>query len=237
MKPLLASACGFALLISLAACDTAVKAPAEEAAVTSPPAAEIAATEIATRRTYTLAPGERDVSRLLGAAVHNSSGEEIGQVSDIWLATDGKLPMLIVREGGVAGVGGQLYSLAYVSAAVSNPTMPGDDANVIVNLTEKTLQTLPKFEQASMNDHRLASEMIGTTAKINGTADSARIDDLILATTGEARYAVISQDITRDDKILVDYSHIVLDPATSDSDVTLDLTTQTLADAPAYKRQ
>lgn len=240
MKSLLATAGALALILSAAACDNtdvSSKDTPTETATTATTPVEPAPTG-PVRTVYTLAVGEIEASDLLGASVQSVANEEISIVEDIWLADGNSKAMLILRDGGVAGVGGTLRSIAFDSAAiVPDDTKPGDEPDVIVRLTEATLDLLPEFKQSTADDDRLASELTGKTVMIGATGQSARINDLILSSTGQTRYAVISPDLISMEQILVDADTLVVAEGDADGQMTLDVTAQILADAPAYKRE
>ncbi len=251
MKTLLMTAGAFALMASAAACGAAYDANdtnnSSPEIVTATPAdgmtatngmADGMATVPATRATYTLASGEREASDLIGASVHNTAGEEIANVADIWLGANGSAPVLVLRDGGVAGVGGTLRTVAYSAATIAaDPDTTGDEPNVTVRLTDATLETLPEFEQATMDDFHLASEMIGTTATISFNDESARINDLILSPEGAARYAVISPDMISTSQIVVDAAAIKLAEGDTDGARMIDLDATAFANALEYPRE
>jgi hypothetical protein len=250
MKPLLATAGVLALVMSAAACDTADTselAEYESSGMVAEEPGTLAQTETdapaltpaeETRPAFTLASGEVEASDLIGASVHDANGEEIATVADVWMADAGSEPMMILRDGGVAGVGGDLHAVDFQTAAiVADAETSGDEPNVIVNYTGETLKTLPKFEQASADDYRLASEMIGTTVAVSYSGDSARINDLILTNTGETRYAVISPDLVSIEQIVVNADAITVAEGDADGALTLDLTEETFAGAPEYPRE
>lgn len=241
MKSLLATAGALALMMSAAACDTADTADINTPEVMAETPSTTDDTTLAvdaSTQTYVLASGEHEASDLIGASVHNAAGEEIANVADIWLGANGSAPMIVVRDGGVAGVGGDLRTVAYSAATFApDADTTGEEPNMIVSLTEASLETLPKFEQATADDFRLASEMIGTTAAITYSGESARINDLILTNTGEARYAVITPDLVTGKQIVVDASAIQVAEGDTDGGLTLDLDAQTFAAAPEYPRE
>lgn len=242
MKALLATAGAFALMMSAAACGAS-----DTATIDSSGATQIAGTEEAlnddTRiaevasANYTLASGEYEASDLIGAPVHNAAGEEIATVSDVWFGTNSAAPMLVVRDGGVAGVGGDLRTMPY-DVAMITPDVDGtgDEPDVFVKMTGESLSSLPKFEQATADDFRLASEMIGSTLAISYSGESARINDLILSETGQARYAVISPDLASTDQILVDAGNITVAEGDADGELVLDVDAEAFTAAPAYPR-
>lgn len=243
MKSLLATAGALALMMSAAACDTADTADLNnrnvtEVAANDPMLTDDTQTARVAPATYTLASGEHEASDLIGAPVHNPAGEEIATVSDVWLGADGTAPMFIVRDGGVAGVGGELRTVAYNVARITpDPDDMDGEPNIFVQLTGETLETLPKFEQVEADDFRLASEMIGATVAISYSGETARINDLILSETGQARYAVISPGLASADQILVDAGNIAVAEGDTDGELTLDVTAEAFTAAPAYPRE
>lgn len=241
MKILLATASAIALIASATACSPAVTDTQDtpDIVVELPDTAGTADTaSTATSVNYVLASGEIEASDLIGASVHNTAGAEIATVADIWLGTNGGAPMFVVRDGGVAGVGGELRTVAYSAATiVADPDTTGDEPDVIVRLTDETLEALPAFVQAVDDDYRLASEMIGTTVEVSFSGDAARINDLILTDKGEARYAVISPDLMTTNQIVVDAGAIGVAEGDTDGGLILDLDAQAFGAALAYPRE
>ncbi len=240
MKSLLATASALALLVSAAACDSAETAAYDTPQViaenpstvddTMPPVE-------GTREVYVLASGEFEASDLIGASVHDTAGDEIATISDIWLGENGSAPMLVVRDGGIAGVGGELRTVGFNAATIQpDPDTSGDEPNVIVQYTGETLSTLPAFEQNAVNDYRLASEMLGTNVSMAFTGETGRINDLILTNTGEAKYAVVAADMAGTNQFLVDADAITLAQGDTDGEFVLDVSAETFAQAPEYPR-
>ena len=236
MKSLLATAGALALMMSAAACGAAdtdtteINTPEVMADTTT--GGDTTMTTDAQVATYMLASGEHEASDLIGASVHNPAGEEIATVADIWLGANGSAPMIVVRDGG------ELCTVAYSAATIAaDPETSGDEPDVIVRLTDETLETLPEFEQVDGNDFRLASEMIGTTVDVSFSGESARINDLILTNTGEARYAVITPDLVSTNQIVVDANAITVAQGDTDGGLVLDLDAQTFAAALEYPRE
>ena len=121
MKPLLITASAVALMMGAAACTEA-----SSHAETVPPAAETAAAtpdqgqdqqaadlqdmtraeiQPVKHEAFTMAPDEILVSNLIGSDVLNPVGDVIATVADVWIGEAGDTPKLILRDGGVAGVG------------------------------------------------------------------------------------------------------------------------------------
>jgi hypothetical protein len=241
MKSLLATAGALALLMSAAACDESYSAndDSPDVVAESPQGpADMTVPAAPAREMYALAAGEIEASDLLGASVQDMAKAEISLVEDVWLAEGSSKALLVLRDGGVAGVGGDLRTLAFDAATiVPDPDKPGDEPNVIVQLTSGTLDTLPKFKQASPDDYRLASELIGKTLTASGSGEPVRVHDLILAANGDTTYAVISPDLISTEQIVVDADKIIMAEGDADGELMLDVTAETMMAAPGYKRE
>jgi len=240
MKPLLATASALALLVSAAACDSSETATYDTPQVIAENPSTIDDTMTpaeGARDVYVLASNEFEASDLIGASVHNTAGEEIATISDIWLGENGSAPMLVIRDGGIAGVGGDLRTVAFNAATIApDATTSGDEPNVIIQYTGETLSTLPKFEQNAMNDYRLASEMLGTNVSMSFSGETGRINDLILTNTGEAKYAVVASDVASTSQFLVNADAITLAEGDTDGEFILDVSADAFATAPEYPR-
>lgn len=249
MKTLLATASASVLLLAAAACSDA-DAPYETAGYeTNGEQAETVINEdgdivetadadmdvdASTRAEYTLAEGEMEASDLIGASVHGPAGEEIATVADVFLGTNGMEPVLLVRDGGVSGLGGDLRTLNFAAATMS-ASDDGDEPDVIVQIAEENLETLAEFEQEEMNDFRLASEMMGAVPAISFSGDQARVNDLILTEGGELRYAVISPGLVSTDQIVIDASAIKVAEGDGEGEVVIDIDQAAFDEAPMYR--
>lgn len=244
MKILLATASAFALIASATACapsDTPYNNNSDtvvEVDTVADDTSSNVAVETASAMNYTLATGEHEASDLIGASVHSPSGKEIATVADIWFGAAGSAPMFVLRDGGVAGVGGELRTVAYSAATIrQDATTSGEEPNVIVALSDETVASLPVFEQAKDDDFRLASEMIGASVDITVNGESGRINDLILSNSGEARYAILTPNLTTTDQLVVDAKAITVAQGDADGELVLDIDARAFAAAPAYPRE
>lgn len=249
MKLLLATASAAALMLSAAACtaetdrgaDVEMRAqmdpvyddeltPQEEAIVT----ADTSDLD-GVRDEYVLASNEIEASDLIGAAVIGASGEEIATVADIWLGENGDTPRLLVRDGGLTGLGGDLRFVSFDEATIT-PQADSDEPEVFVTLAEASLETLPTFEQEEMNDYRLASEMIGSSPALAFNGETVRIADLILTASGEPRYAVVSPSLVSTDLFVVEINAVTLAQGDGgENEIVLDIDAETYNTAPAYR--
>lgn len=246
MKTLLATASASVLLLGAAACSPAEGPAATNGYETRGPqvveyddqtmdsASVNQQTDLdSVRAEYRLAQGEIEASDLIGASVRNGADEEIATVADLYLGEDGASPVILIRDGGVAGVGGDLRQIAFNSATVTAP--PNDEPEVLVQIAEESLETLPAFEQDGMNDYRLASEIMGATTPVSFREDDVRITDLILTNSGELRYAVISPSLASTDQFVVPANAIRVAEGDSDGDVILDMDEAEFDEAPMYR--
>ena len=109
--------------------------PAETAAeqtVTPPPADAIMPVENAT---------DMRADKLIGTSVYNAEGEEVGSVQDIVFDKDGKIVGVVLKVGGLLGIGGKSVGIKWDEVQV----MPQEDI-VKVNYTEDQLKVAPDFK-------------------------------------------------------------------------------------------
>ena len=248
MKTLLATVSACVLLLAAAACSDA-DAPYEAAGYDTDAAqtetvinedGDIVETadantdvDASMRTEYILAAGELEASDLIGASVRGPSGDDIATVADIFLGATGTEPVLLVRDGGVSGLGGDLRMLNFAAATVSGEA--GDEPGLLIAISEDNLETLIAFEQDEMNDYRLASEMMGAVPAMSFSGDQARVNDLILTRDGELRYAVISPGLVSTDQIVIDADAIKVAEGDGDGEVVIDIDQPAFDEAPMYR--
>ncbi len=211
MRKLLISASAIALVATAAACGQSTDA-VDTSAYNEDANIEVAETDTVeivdttdvamTGNDYVMSSSEYRASTLIGAPVTNPAGEEIATVADLFLGEDTNKPMIIVREGGAAGVGGTLHMLAFDKATFTPRTGETEPA-VSFQITEDGIEALPEFEQDGLNDFRLASEMIGTNAKLSYSDDIARVNDLLIGQDGAAKYALVSKGVAGGDEYVI----------------------------------
>jgi len=189
------------------------------------------------RDLFTLASDELKASNLIGADVRNTAGDDIAKVADVWLGENGESSMLIVEDGGVLGIGSQRYSVSFDDVTLT-PAVDRDEApNLIFRTAGDSLETLPEFDKNGVNEHRLASEMMGKTADFALRDESARIDDLIINTNGEARYAIISPGLLSSNQVVIDADTITRAEGDSEGELVITLTEDVFAKAKAYRNR
>jgi sporulation protein YlmC with PRC-barrel domain len=103
-----------------------------EQQVTPPPADAIMPTQGAT---------DMRADKLIGTSVYNTEGESVGSVQDIVFDKDGKIVGVVLKVGGILGIGGKSVGIKWNEVQV----MPQEDT-VTVNYTEDQLKVAPDFK-------------------------------------------------------------------------------------------
>ncbi len=107
--------------------DTAAEAP-----VTPPPAEAIIAAENAT---------DMRADKLIGTSVYNMEGEAVGSVQDIVFDQDGKIVGVVLKVGGMLGIGGKSVGLKWNEVQLS----PTEDI-MTVSYSQDQLKVAPDFQ-------------------------------------------------------------------------------------------
>jgi len=246
MKPLLFTASAIALMIGTAACTKAAShaetppAAAETAAVTPDQVKDEHTADLETmtraeiepvkHEQYKLASDEILASDLIGAQVLNPVGDEIATVADVWIGENGDAPKLIVRNGGVASVGGELHAISFGNALIESAAND-DELDVRVTYSEASLDGLPEFEQSGMDDFRLASEAMGTTVSLTFGDHLARVNDFILKTDGTPEYALITDGLVGTVQYVIDADALTIEQGDGDGTLVIDLDADAFAHA------
>lgn len=265
MKPILASASALAMILTATACsdttdttDSAAYDTADEAyGTTDRTDPSMTGTDTANmddrynadgnvidttgtmsnRQAFMLGTDEVLASDLMDAGVQNQAGEQVAKVADVWLGANRSSPVLIIQDDGLTGLGGQRYMASFSEVTMTPTTGQGEEPNVMIQLRGDSIETLPEYEQDGLNDYTLVTEMIGTTAEFTERDDSARIDDLILSTSGEPRYAVVSEGLLSTDQIVIDADNIIRAEGDSDGELVITISEDVFEQAEAYREQ
>jgi sporulation protein YlmC with PRC-barrel domain len=104
----------------------------QEQQVTPPPADAIISAENAT---------DMRADKLIGTSVYNAEGQEVGSVQDIVFDKDGKIVGVVLKVGGLLGIGGKAVGIKWDEVQV----MP-QEGTVQVNYTEDQLKVAPAFK-------------------------------------------------------------------------------------------
>lgn len=109
--------------------------PAESATqqqVTPPPSDAIISAENVT---------DMRADKLIGTSVYNAQGEEVGSVQDIVFDKDGKIVGVVLKVGGLLGIGGKSVGLKWDAVQVGP-----QEGTIKVNYTEDQLKVAPAFK-------------------------------------------------------------------------------------------
>ncbi len=79
--------------------------------------------------------------KLIGTSVYNAEGQEVGSVQDIVFDKDGKIVGVVLKVGGLLGIGGKSVGIKWDEVQV----MPQEDI-VKVNYSEDQLKVAPDFK-------------------------------------------------------------------------------------------
>jgi sporulation protein YlmC with PRC-barrel domain len=104
----------------------------QEPPVTPPPSDAIISAENAT---------DMRADKLIGTSVYNAEGQEVGSVQDIVFDKDGKIVGVVLKVGGLFGIGGKSVGIKWDEVQV----MP-QEGTVKVNYSEDQLKVVPAFK-------------------------------------------------------------------------------------------
>jgi sporulation protein YlmC with PRC-barrel domain len=105
---------------------------AEEPPATPPPAEAIIASEGAT---------DMRADKLIGTSVYNAEGQEVGSVEDIVFDQDGKIVGVVLKVGGMLGIGGKSVGIKWNEVQVS-PT----EEVMTISYSQDQLEVAPDFK-------------------------------------------------------------------------------------------
>jgi sporulation protein YlmC with PRC-barrel domain len=105
---------------------------AEEPPATPPPAEAIIASEGAT---------DMRADKLIGTSVYNTEGQEVGSVEDIVFDQEGKIVGVVLKVGGMLGIGGKSVGIKWNEVQVS----PTEEVMTIM-YSQDQLEVAPDFK-------------------------------------------------------------------------------------------
>lgn len=101
----------------------------------------------ATPMLHTTIPGERRMSRFVGASVYSAAGEKVGDVDDLLVDATGKVTGVVVGVGGFLGVGEKSVALGWNAVTVA--TDAAGKPRLVIDVTKDALEKAPAFESAA----------------------------------------------------------------------------------------
>ena len=110
----------------------------------------------------------------------------------------------------------------------------GEETGFTVGMTEDAIQQVAEFDQEGLNDYRLASEMIGTTADFMNSDESARINDIILDENGKARFVIVGDTTMMGDEHQLAFDQVSVDPSDGNA-LVIDASSDDLKTMPLFK--
>ncbi|MEQ8936319.1 MAG: PRC-barrel domain-containing protein [Amphiplicatus sp.] len=179
---------------------------------------------------------------LLGEEIAGSTGDNIAHIDDLVIDANGKADKVVFKSGGAFGLGGKRGALDYgqVTVAVDESA----DPRTSVSMTEEAIKSVAEYVTEEANDYRLASELIGASAKLSTSDEEATITDLILSQDGSIEHVIVQNGLVGavgGEKMAVDYTTIAIEQG--DGGVVINLTPDELAasqrfeyaDTPVYE--
>jgi sporulation protein YlmC with PRC-barrel domain len=83
-------------------------------------------------------------SRLVGATVENANGDNIGEIHEVLLSSEGNAEALVVDVGGFLGMGEHTVAMKWTDVSIR--TDENDAVVVATEMTKDQLQALPEYE-------------------------------------------------------------------------------------------
>ena len=105
---------------------------ATEAPATPPPADAIITAESAT---------DMRADKLIGTSVYNTEGEQVGSVQDIVFDKDGKIVGVVLKVGGLLGIGGKSVGIKWDEVQIS----PSEEL-MTISYNKDQLEVAPDFK-------------------------------------------------------------------------------------------
>lgn len=86
------------------------------------------------------------VDRLVGTDIKNRDGNDIGTVDDVVLDRNGRVAAIIVRTGGLMGIGASTVALSWDQVDLSRDQDDPEKYRLRAAMTQEQLENLPEFD-------------------------------------------------------------------------------------------
>lgn len=128
---------------------TPAVAPAGELPARPESQAGASTEEQAANQTGTLeqSPGDLAVSKLVGASVYNASNENIGEIEDLIISSNGAISTVVIGVGGFLGIGEKKVAMPF--SALKTEKGDNNAMKVVVEGTKDSLKAMPDFTYAA----------------------------------------------------------------------------------------
>lgn len=87
-------------------------------------------------------------SKLIGAEVKTTKGDEVGSVNDLIIDEKGQVAAIVVGVGGFLGMGEKDVAIGWGDVTKSSKTGKSDKDELQINLTRESLMSAPEFKRA-----------------------------------------------------------------------------------------
>lgn len=179
-----------------------------------------------------------EANDLIGEAVTNrNNDEDIGDVDDLVIDRDGQIVSVVVKTGGMLGMGKKDVAIDWDQIDFSVDE-DGSDVKMTVDMDEESLKNAPEVEKSDGDHH--ASDLIGqTVTNRTNDEDLGNVDDLVIDRDGQIIAVVVGVGGTlgigeRDVAIAWDQIEFSDDGDGSDVKMTVDMDESSLESAPEY---
>jgi len=94
------------------------------------------------------------LDNLMGSSARTSDGEEVGNIEDILIDSDGQIKAIVVGVGGFLGIGAKDVAISWDHVSVAPDadngaaTLSPNDFVIQVNVTEDQLRDAPEFDRS-----------------------------------------------------------------------------------------
>ena len=81
-------------------------------------------------------------SKLIGANVQNTKGEDLGEIEDMVVSKDGRIQYVVLAHGGVLGAGEKLFAIPWKAVRAGDK-----EDTYIINIDKERLAKAPSFQR------------------------------------------------------------------------------------------
>ena len=110
---------------------------------TTPPAASTQAATPAASPALAQAPTDFRSSKLVGTTVYNAADENIGEIADVIIGSNGSVTAVVIGVGGFLGLGEKNVAMPFNAIKVNRAE--NNTIKIVVDGTKESLQSMPDF--------------------------------------------------------------------------------------------